>query len=49
MTAITANTRSRENSGRNGGKLVLKLWVRAGAAAAVLLRLAMWVSDVRKK
>jgi len=34
MTAITANTGSRENSGRNGGKLVLKLWVRAGAVAA---------------
>jgi len=34
MTAITADTGSRETSGRNGAKLVLKLWVRAGAVAA---------------
>ena len=34
MTAISADTGSLETSGRNGAKLVLKLWVRAGAVAA---------------
>jgi hypothetical protein len=34
MTAITADKGPREKSSRNGGKLVLKLWARAGAVAA---------------
>jgi hypothetical protein len=34
MTALPIQNGSRENNGRNGGKLVLKLWFRAGAVAA---------------
>lgn len=37
MTAIKANSGSREKDGRNGGKLVLKLWVRAGVVAAAAI------------
>lgn len=33
MNAITAKNGSRENSGRNGGKLVRRLWSRAGGTA----------------
>ena len=48
MTAITVDTGPREKNGRNGGKLLLNLWVRAGVAAAVAVAFSFLYFFVRQ-
>jgi hypothetical protein len=48
MTAIAADTGSAGKDPRNGGRLVLKLWLRAGAAAAASFAFGLLYFFVRQ-
>jgi hypothetical protein len=48
MTAIVADTGSADKEPRNGGRLVLKLWLRAGAAAAASFAFGLLYFFVRQ-